>query len=72
MYRLHLTERFHHMHMPRTHDIILRLDHLVRDSRFWLSLALLVLLALIITLAILTGPTQNLQPGPIPPYPLFR
>jgi hypothetical protein len=57
--------------MPSRHDITLRLDHMVHDSRFWGFVTLLALIAALIVLGILAAIFGEANPNEIYmlPYP---
>ena len=48
-----------HMHMPRWHNVVLYLEHLYYDQRFWAVAAVVVLLAVLILLTVLANPLHN-------------
>jgi len=57
----------HHLHMPSCHSMMVRLEHVVRDPRFWAVLAMAAITILVITLAIITRPQGGQVPEPINP-----
>jgi hypothetical protein len=46
---------FKNIHLPDPHYLTVESNKLLHDSRFWIFTGILLLLALLITLAILTG-----------------
>ncbi|MBN1436970.1 MAG: hypothetical protein JW936_07835 [Sedimentisphaerales bacterium] len=56
----HQADKGHmHMHMPHWHSIMMHLEHLYYDDRFWAVAAVIVLLAVLILLTVLVTPIQN-------------
>ncbi len=76
MYNLPLKRWAGHVHVPHAHDVNLRIQHVIRNGRFWAILGLVVmtisLMALIIWISqTATGDLQPYSPMrpfyPIPP-----
>ena len=59
-------------HRPGWHTIGERMDHLVRDPRFWAGVALAVLVGLMLLTVALSEPGTNPGSGPVyPSYPFI-
>ncbi len=61
-----------HMHMPNAHQMAVKINHMIHDSRFWAVVALVVITLLIILTAILSSssgarPLDRI-PGPAFPF----
>ncbi len=59
------------MHIPKRHDMAIRMDHMVHDERFWAIMGAAILLGLLITLAVLAATSGNQLPIVTPGYPYF-
>ncbi|HPD47531.1 MAG TPA: hypothetical protein P5279_02795 [Anaerohalosphaeraceae bacterium] len=59
--------RITHLHVPGAH----KLQQLLRDERFWAIFAIVVILALLITLAIIAGQGTGGGPQYTPMYPYY-
>lgn len=59
MYALQIKKWLGHIHMPRGHNTVLRLEHLAHNRRFWSIVATAALIAGFIILAILVGLLGN-------------
>lgn len=57
----------HHLHMPDMHEIKLTSEKLVHNPLFWLAVALIGFLALMIILGYFANPTPQTQ-FPMNPY----
>jgi len=73
MKALHVKDMMHkvhmpHMHVPSTHYIVDKTEHLLKDPRFWAVLAMVAVTALVITMAIVTRPTGT---TPVPTSPII-
>ena len=72
MFDLHLKNRLKHKHMPNAHRAAHMMKHMVHDERFWAVVALIMLMAAIITIVLVIGPTSISQQQPWPVgYPYF-
>lgn len=58
-----------HIHTPDWHDWGVRFGHLIHDRRFWVSIALVILLGLMILAVILTDTSPG-QRSFNPIYPM--
>ena len=78
MYHIPINRWVHSIHMPHSHDIGLRMGHVVHDERFWPIMAMVIFLAIIVFLAILgafggEGGTETTPyvPSPLEPFGPF-
>ena len=76
MYHFPMKKLVGTMHMPHGHEAFMRMEHLMRDARFWAIVAVITLMALVITLAVLTDPSETAVPEmpfkyPLPVYQLY-
>ena len=55
MRRLSIKNRTHRMHMPNRHSIVMHVNHMVHDGRFWAICVFAAILAMMLTAAILLG-----------------
>ncbi len=67
MYETSHKSRTSHIHMPGSHKI----QEVLRDERFWAIFAIVVILALLITLAIIAGRGTGAGPDYTPMYPYY-
>jgi len=56
-----------HLHMTGSH----KLQQVLRDERFWAIFAIVVILALLVTLAIIAGQGTGGSPDYAPMYPYY-
>lgn len=71
MYHIPVKNWMHHVHIPKRHDMAMRMGHVVHDERFWAIMGAAILLGLLITLAVLTATSGNQGPIVNPMYPFF-
>ncbi len=71
MYHIPVKNWMHHVHIPKRHDMAIRMDHMVHDERFWAVMGAAILLGLLITLAVLAATSGNQLPIVTPGYPYF-
>ncbi len=71
MYHIPVKNWMHHVHIPRRHDMVIRMDHMVHDERFWAVMGAAILLGVLITLAVLAATSGNQPPIVTPGYPFF-
>jgi hypothetical protein len=71
MHTIPIPRWFEGQHKPHGHEMAVKLEHVVRDERFWPIVVTLLLLALLVGVAIwagLSGGNGGVQP-PRPYYP---
>ncbi len=61
----------HRVHLPGGHVVMMRMEHLMHDPRFWAILSLFLVTALVLTLAILTQPEGAIAPESFIPGPFI-
>ena len=71
MYHLTVKNRMHHVHIPRRHDMVIRMGHVVHDERFLVIMGAVILPGLLITPAVLAAPSGNRPPVVTSAYPYF-
>ncbi len=71
MYHIPLKSLVHRMHMPSRHETGVKMQKLVHDERFWAIVAIVVIMALLITLAIVAGTGTGASPNFTPMYPYY-
>ena len=71
MYHIPLKSWMHHTHMPHRHSMSVKMLSLFRDERFWAVFAIVVIMALLITLAIVAGKGTGASPDFTPIYPYY-
>ena len=71
MYHVPIKSWAHHMHMPHMHNIGVNMHKMARDERFWAILAIVIIMALLITLAIIAGKGTGTSPNFTPMYPYY-
>ena len=71
MYHIPIKNWMHHVHIPKRHDVAIKLDHIVHDERFWAIVGAAILLGLLITMAVLTATSENSPPIVTPVYPFM-
>ncbi len=71
MYHIPVKNWMHRVHIPKRHDMAIRMDHMVHDERFWAVMGAVILLGLLITLAVLAASSGNQSPVVTPGYPYF-
>jgi len=71
MYETRHKGRATHLHMPGMHELGMKVQHVLRDERFWALFAIVVILALLITLAIIAGRGTGGSPDYSPMYPYY-
>lgn len=71
MYHIPLKSWMHHVHAPNLHNAGARFRKLLRDERFWAIFAIVVIMALLITLAIIAGKGTGTSPDFTPMYPYY-
>ncbi len=71
MYRIPLKSWVQHVHMPNRHNMAVKMQTLFRDERFWAIFAIVVIMALLITLAIVAGRGTGTSPDFTPIYPYY-
>ncbi len=71
MYHIPLKSWMHHTHMPHEHHMGAKMHSLFRDERFWAIFAIVVIMALLITLAIVAGKGTGASPDFTPIYPYY-
>lgn len=64
---IHMPNRMH-MHKPSWHTMGIHLEHLIRDPRFWATLALVILFSLMILATILTKGVEGVSTRITYPY----
>lgn len=68
MYTLPLKRWASHTHVPKAHDMGVRLGHMVRDDRFWAVVALGILALILMAVALFTESTGELTTPSMPIY----
>ena len=71
MYKLKMKNLGTHMHMPNRHDMALKFGHIVHDDRFWVVMALVIFMGILLAAAIwasLQGESSG-QLKDIAPFP---
>ena len=71
MYHIPLKSRVHHTHMPHRHNMAVKMQSFFRDERFWAIFAIVAIMALLITLAIVAGKGTGASPDFTPIYPYY-
>lgn len=71
MYHIPLKSLVHNVHMPNKHNMAVKMQTLFRDERFWAIFAIVIIMALLITLAIVAGKGTGASPDFTPIYPCF-
>ncbi len=71
MYHIPLKSWVHHTHMPHRHNMAVKMQSLFHDERFWAIFAITVIMALLITLAIVAGKGTGASPDFTPIYPYY-
>ena len=71
MFDIHLKNRIKHMHMSNVHRAMHRMNIMIHDERFWAIVALIALLAAVITLAFLIKPSRLWEQSRPVGYPYF-
>ena len=71
MYHIPLKSWMHHTHMPHRHSMAVKMHTLFRDERFWAIFAIVAIMALLITLAIVAGRGTGASPDFTPIYPYY-
>lgn len=71
MYHIPVKNWMHHVHIPKRHDMAIRMDHMLHDERFWAVMGAVILLGLLITLAVLAASSGGQSPVVVPGYPYF-
>ncbi len=71
MYHIPVKNWMHRVHIPKRHDMAMRMGHVVHDERFWVIMGAAILLGLLITLAVLTATSENPPPIVTPTYPFM-
>jgi hypothetical protein len=71
MYHIPLKSWMHHTHTPHRHNMGAKMQSLFRDERFWAIFAIVVIMALLITLAIVAGKGTGASPDFTPIYPYY-
>ena len=67
MKRMHLAHFGHEHHGHHGHAMMVRMEHVLHDPRFWAILAMIAVTALVMTLAILTRPGGGVEVEPFVP-----
>ncbi len=71
MYHIPLKNWMHHVHIPKRHDMVIRMSHVVHDERFRAVMGAAILPGLLITQAVLAATSGNQGPIVTPGYPYF-
>jgi hypothetical protein len=71
MYHLPITKWSHQMHVPSRHDMVVGLDHMVHNERFWGIVGLLAIVAVLVALIMLAEPGAGPPGDTTPIYPYF-
>ena len=63
----------HHMHLPARRDIVMKMDHLAHNERFWTMVAFVALFTALILLAVFADLKNPQVPDimPMPPFILY-
>ena len=69
MKAMHLPHFRHEHHGHHGHAMVVRVEHLLHDPRFWAVLAMVAVTALVMTLAILTQPGGGVEAESLPVIP---
>lgn len=69
MKAMHLPHFRHEHHGHHGHAMVVRVEHLLHDPRFWAVLAMVAVTALVMTLAILTQPGGGVEAESLPAIP---
>ena len=72
MYQLTVKNWTHHMHMPKRRDMVIKMDHLFHDQRFWAVVGATALMAVLVILAIFANNSGNQAPIITPMYPFMH
>jgi hypothetical protein len=71
MYHVPVKNWMRHMHIPKRHDMVVKVSHMVHDERFWAVIGALILLGFLMTLAIFAAKSGDQPPIVTPGYPYF-
>ena len=71
MYHMPIKSWVQHVHMPHWHNADVKMHNMFRDERFWAIFAIIVIMALLITLAIVAGQGAGTSPDFTPIYPYY-
>lgn len=71
MYHIPVKNWMHTVHIPKRHDMAIRMDHMFHDERFWAVMGAAILLGLLITLTVLAARSGDQLPVVTPGYPYF-
>lgn len=71
MYHVPIKSWIHHVHMPKGRNVGIKMHKMVRDERFWAILAIVIIMALLITLAVIAGKGTGTSPNFTPMYPYY-
>ena len=66
-----LTHWYTQFHMPKRHDMAVRMDHMVHDERFWPIVIAMFLIIAFITLALWVGLAGETNKEILPTYPFY-
>ncbi len=63
--------RTHRLHMPSGHHMVVGMEHMVHDKRFWAIVAFAAFMAVLITVAVLSVIYGGESPERLPTSPFF-
>ena len=74
MYHFRATKWIHQMYIPTRRDMVMKMDHIAHDERFWIIIALAVLFVGLMLLAVFANLKNPQVPviTPVNPFLFYR